>query len=387
MAVATPPQRPADQASAPVGPPPPGARPSADGAPSRRTSMTAVAAAVAVILATAAFSIVLGLTFGSSVASHPASGGSNAVTQVLAGSNFNPLDLSIDPTTTPDPTWKPFDPSLAPATDATVHNVAFHIRHVVRDVAPGISQTVWTFNGQSPGPTLRGHIGDVFNVSLINDSPMSHSIDFHASRTAMDKNMRELAPGQSLVYQFKAQFSGVFMYHCGTSPALEHIGNGMFGAVVIDPPNLAPVDHEYLMIQSELYLGPKGLPGDFAKMKAAAPDGVVFNGYYSQYKFAPISVPLHSHIRIWVLNVGPSDISSFHIVGTIFTTVYKEGAYTLPAGSPGGSQALDLTPAQGGFIETTLDDPGHYTMITHRFVDVGKGAAGTILVGGPTSGG
>ena len=160
----------------------------------------------------------------------------------------------------------------------------------------------------------------------------------------------------------------------------------MFGAVIIDPPNLAPVDHEYVMIQSELYLGPKGQPGDYAKMTADAPDGVVFNGYYDQYKFAPIAVPLHAHIRVWVLNVGPSDISSFHIVGTIFSTVYKEGAYTLPAGSAGGSQALDLMPAQGGFIETTLDDPGHYTIVSHRFVDVGKGAAGTIVVGSPGSG-
>jgi nitrite reductase (NO-forming) len=264
--------------------------------------------------------------------------------------------------------------------------VTFHIRDVVRDVAPGISQTIWTFNGQSPGPILRGHVGDVFNVTLINDAMMGHSIDFHASRTAMDKNMRDLAPGQSLVYQFQAQYAGIYMYHCGTSPALEHIGNGMFAAVIIDPPNLAPVDHEYVMIQSELYLGPKGQPGDYAKMTADAPDGVVFNGYYYQYKFAPIAVPDHSHIRIWVLNVGPSDISSFHIVGTILTTVYKEGAYTLPAGSVGGSQALDLMPAQGGFIETTLDDPGHYTIVSHRFVDVGKGAAGTFLVGAPTPG-
>ncbi len=345
-----------------------------------------MAAAIAFMLATATFGIVLGLAFGSSGAGHPASGASTGTTEVVTGANFNPIDLRIDPAATPGPTWKPFDPTLAPASGSTVHNVTFHIRDVVRDVAPGISQTVWTFNDRSPGPILRGHIGDVFNVTLINDAKVPHSIDFHASRTAMDKNMRELSPGQSLVYQFQAQYSGIFMYHCGSPPTLEHIANGMFGAVVIDPPNLAPVGHEYVMIQSELYLGPKGEPGDYAKMTADAPDGVVFNGYYDQYKFAPITVPLHSHIRIWVLNVGPSDISSFHIVGTIFNTVFKEGAYTLPAGSPGGSQALDLMPAQGGFIETTLDDPGHYTIVTHRFVDVGKGAAGTIVVGSPTPG-
>lgn len=86
----------------------------------------------------------------------------------------------------------------------------------------------------APGPILRGPIGDLFNVTLIYDAKMPHSIDLHASRTATDKSMRELAPGQSLVYRFQAQYSGIFMYHCGAAPALEHIANGMFGAVVID---------------------------------------------------------------------------------------------------------------------------------------------------------
>jgi hypothetical protein len=86
----------------------------------------------------------------------------------------------------------------------------------------------------APGPILRGPIGDLFNVTLIYDAKMPHSIDLHASRTATDKSMRELAPGESLVYQYQAQYSGIFMYHCGAAPALEHIANGMFGAVVID---------------------------------------------------------------------------------------------------------------------------------------------------------
>lgn len=370
--------------TAPTGAPP--LEESSDGSPSRQMSLTAVGAGIALIIATAAFSVMLGVVFGSSAAGHPGANAATGTTAVATATSFNPLDLRIDPNANPGPTWKAFDPLLAPATGATVHDVTFHMRDVVRDVAPGVSQTVWTFNGQSPGPILRGHIGDVFNVSVTNDTMMPHSIDFHASRTAMDKNMRELAPGQSLVYQFQAQYSGIFMYHCGAAPALEHIANGMFGAVIIDPPDLPPVDQEYVMIQSELYLGTKRQPGDYAKMTADAPDGVVFNGYYDQYKFAPITVPVHSHIRVWVLNVGPSDISAFHIVGTVFTTVYKEGAFTLPAGSPGGSQALDLLPAQGGFVETTLDDPGHYTIVSHRFVDVGKGAAGTIVVGTPQPG-
>ena len=295
-------------------------------------------------------------------------------------------DAKINFSSTPAPTWHAFDPTLAPAPGGAVHDLTFHIREVSREVAPGVTQQAWTFNGQVPGPILRGHIGDVFNVTVVNDGTMTHSIDFHASQVAPNVAMASIAPGKSLLYQFKADYSGIWMYHCGTAPAIEHIANGMFGAVIIDPPNLPPVAHEYVMIQSELYLGPQGQPGDVAKMLADTPDAVVFNGYVNQYKYAPIKVDPGQRIRIWVLDTGPSDISSFHIVGTIFDTVFKEGHYQLQPGNPtgGGSQALDLMPAQGGFVETTFAQPGVYTMVSHKFADASRGDLGTFDVGGAT---
>jgi nitrite reductase (NO-forming) len=211
---------------------------------------------------------------------------------------------------------------------------------------------------------------------------MEHSIDFHASRVAPNVDMKSIKPGASLVYQFKADYAGIWMYHCGTAPALDHIGNGMFGAVIIDPPTLAPVAHEYVMIQSELYLGPQDQPGDYAKMQAFQPDAVVFNEYANQYKFHPIHVEPNQRIRVWVLDAGPSENSSFHIVGTIFDTVFKEGSYLLqPDARHGGSQTLDLQPAQGGFVEFSFAEKGIYTMVTHKFANVGKGALGTFNAG------
>jgi nitrite reductase (NO-forming) len=113
-------------------------------------------------------------------------------------------------------------------------------------------------------------------------------------------------------------------------------------------------------------------------------DAVVFNEYYNQYKFAPISdAKAGERVRIWVLDAGPSDISSFHIVGTIFDTVFKEGAYLLRPGNAeqGGSQALDLLPAQGGFVELSFAKPGMYAMVTHKFSDANDGALGVFQVG------
>src|SRR5581483_10251103 len=291
-------------------------------------------------------------------------------------------EAKIDFNAKPGPDWHAFDPTLKPADGATVHNVTFHATEKVMEVAPGVRQEMWTFNGQVPAPTLRSHVGDVFNVTLVNDAKMGHSLDFHASKASPNVAMRTINPGESLVYQFKADYAGAWLYHCGTAPTLMHLGNGMYGAVIIDPPGLAPVDHEYVMVQSELYLGPPGQPGDYTKMQAANYDAVVFNGYVSQYKFSPIVVQPGQRIRVWVVDAGPNENSSFHIVGTIFDTVYKEGHYELrPDGTHGGSQSLDLQPAQGGFVEFTLNDPGQYTMVDHKFANVGKGAVGTFQAG------
>ena len=289
---------------------------------------------------------------------------------------------TIDFTASPGPDWRPYDPVLQPAAGGTVHDITLHATEEQIEVAPGVTQELWTFGGQVPGPTLRGHLGDVFNVTLVNDGKMGHSIDFHASEVAPNVEMRTIDPGQSLVYQFKAEHAGVWMYHCGTPPALHHIGNGMFGAVIIDPPDLTPVDHEFVIVQSEFYLGGQGAPGDLTKMIADDPDAIVFNGYVNQYKAAPIRVEPGETVRVFVLDAGPNENSAFHIVGTIFDTAYKEGAYLLrPDATGGGSQVLDLQPAQGGFVEFTLDHTGLYPMVTHKFVNVGKGALGLFQAG------
>jgi nitrite reductase (NO-forming) len=327
--------------------------------------------------------MVLALVVGGASAGETSSGMSGmAGMSAAAASGASSGDATIDATKTPAPDWKPFDPTLAPAPHATEHKVTFHVVSKTVEVAPGVRQQLWTFNGQVPGPILRGHIGDVFTVTLVNNDTMEHSIDFHASRVAPNVDMRSIKPGESLVYQFKADYAGIWMYHCGTAPALQHIGNGMFGAVIIDPPTLAPVAHEYVMVQSELYLGPQDQPGDYAKMQAFEPDAVVFNEYYNQYKFRPIRVEPNQRIRVWVLDAGPSENSSFHIVGTIFDTVFKEGSYLLqPDARHGGSQALDLQPAQGGFVEFSFAEKGLYMMVTHKFANVGKGALGVFQAG------
>ncbi|GAA3339054.1 hypothetical protein GCM10020358_21420 [Amorphoplanes nipponensis] len=260
------------------------------------------------------------------------------------------------------------------------HRVELRVQEVQREVAPGVRQRLWTFNGTAPGPVLRGRVGDTFEITLINDGSVDHGIDFHAGALAPDEPMRPIEPGQRLTYRFTATAAGIWMYHCSTMPMLLHIGNGMYGAVIIDPPDLPAADREYVLVQSELYLGPDGEPGDLGKMQAETPDAVVFNGYVSQYAHRPLTARPGDRVRFWVLNAGPNRTSAFHVVGVQFDTLYREGEWHLRPADPGAAQVLDLAPAAGGFVETVLAQPGHYPFLSHLVADAGRGARGTIEV-------
>jgi nitrite reductase (NO-forming) len=121
---------------------------------------------------------------------------------------------------------------------------------------------------------------------------------------------------------------------------------------------------------------------DQANQAAPAPDFVMFNGVASQYADNPIEIPTGEDVRLFVLDAGPSLDSSFHIVGTIFHDVIKEGVH-LQAGNEGnwGSQAVDLSPAQGAIIETTAAEDGLYAFVTHAFNLTGRGAEGLLQAG------
>jgi nitrite reductase (NO-forming) len=273
-------------------------------------------------------------------------------------------------------------PALLPG---SVHDVDFPIVEKDMTVATGFVVHTWTFGGTVPGPTLRVHLGDTVRIHLTNTTTMSHSIDFHASQTAMNDQMVEIQPGATFTYTFTADYAGVWMYHCGTAPALEHIANGMFGMVIVEPKGgLARVDQEVAIVQSEWYLGGQRQPADYTKANAAAPapDFVVFNGVANQYKDNPIQVTTQGRVRVFVLDVGPDEDSSFHVVGTIFDTVTKEGIQLVRGNAGGwGSQAVDLSPAQGAIIEFSPQEDGMYPMVTHAFNFVGKGAIGLFMAG------
>lgn len=317
-----------------------------------------------------------GGTGGGGTASGDHAGHGSGSSDASAASAADDIDLEA----TPADGFTPWPAALAPASADTVHRITLKVEEVVEDVAPGVGQTRWTFGGTAPGPVLRGKIGDTFIITLVNDGTIGHSIDFHAGSLAPNEPMRTIQPGETLTYTFTATRAGIWMYHCSTMPMSMHIANGMFGAVIIDPPDLAPVDVEYVLVQGELYLGAQGDTADADKIAAQTPDLVTFNGYANQYAYEPLTATVGERVRVWVLDAGPNTASAFHIVGGQFDTVYLEGAYTLQQGDPGGAQALALQPAQGGFVELTFPEAGDYPFVTHIMSDAEKGAKGIFHV-------
>jgi nitrite reductase (NO-forming) len=290
----------------------------------------------------------------------------------------------------PDPKAPPYTPynAAAPALlPGTTHDVDLVIQEKEMTVADGFVQKVWTFGGTVPGPVIRVKVGDTIRVHLKNPktNALPHSIDFHASQVAWNGPMTSIKPGEEKIYQWRADYAGVWMYHCGTAPALHHIASGMYGMVIVEPKEGLPkVDKEFALVQSEWYLGPQKdlISLEKASAAAPAPDYVVFNGVANQYKDHPLQVNTGKRIRIFVLNAGPSINSAFHIVGTIFDSVIKEGVQLTPS-NPGhyGAQVVDLAPAQGAIVELQTADDGMYPIVTHAFTYVGRGALGMLQSG------
>lgn len=260
----------------------------------------------------------------------------------------------------------PYPAVLEPAPKERVHEYTFEVTE---------DGELWTFNGTSPGPTLRGHIGDKFVITLVNKGTMGHSIDFHAGEVGPDEPMRTIEPGESLKYEFTANRGGIWMYHCATMPMSTHIVKGMFGAVIIDPDDLEPVDREFVLIQSEG--DPDSNPGLMA-----------FNGIPFQYDAHPLQSKTGERVRMWVLNIGPDASLSFHVVGAQFDTAWSEGMYSVYHGKSAndltkgvtGAQVLPLLAAQGGFVEFVPTEAGHYAFVNHLMTLAERGAHGILEV-------
>lgn len=271
-------------------------------------------------------------------------------------------------------------PELPPIPAGRVQKLHWHARQVPVRISDDTVVAAWTFEGDVPGPFVHTRVGDTVEFTLTNDADIPHSMDFHAAQIDPKIAFRSVVKGESVTFTFTPKYAGAFMFHCGTAPVLMHIGSGMYGAIIVSPAQPLPPAKEFVLVQSELYLGDAAAgvrAFDYQKMLATTPDFVCFNGRPNQYIKEPIRVKLGDRVRFWLVNAGPSHPCNFHVVGEQFDTMYL-GA---PPGSPvHGVQTWDVPPGGGMCFELLCDVAGEFPFVNHGFGHGQKGGIGILVV-------
>ena len=256
-------------------------------------------------------------------------------------------------------------------------------------MADGVDYTYWTFNGDVPGQMIRVREGDTVEVEFSNNpnSTVPHNVDFHASTGPGGGAAATFtAPGRTSTFRWKALQSGLYIYHCAVAPVGMHIGNGMYGLVLVEPKEGLPkVDKEFYIVQGDFYTkGKYGEPGlqpfDMDKAIREDADYVVFNGHVGAIAGDnALKAKVGETVRMYVGNGGPNLVSSFHVIGEIFDKVYVEGGKLINE-----NVQSTLIPAGGAaMIEFKVDIPGSFTIVDHSiFRAFNKGALGQLVVEG-----
>lgn len=257
------------------------------------------------------------------------------------------------------------------------------------EIDKGKMYKAWTFNGEAPGPVVVVNEGDTINFTLKNMDPaIPHSMDFHAVHASPSKDFTNVEPDETGTFSYPANKPGVFMYHCGTAPVLSHIANGMHGTIIVKPKDGYPtdkdIDREFVIIQNEWYKYndledfTNGVPSHVVMSTKALNEGDRnTNGDTFSLKDQPLLAKVGDKVRIYVNNVGPNEVSSFHVVGTVFDDVYMDGN---PYNHMKGLQTVMLPASGGAVVEFTVTREGSYSILTHQFNHAQKGAVAILKV-------
>ncbi|RTZ41152.1 nitrite reductase, copper-containing [Candidimonas sp. SYP-B2681] len=291
------------------------------------------------------------------------------------------LDIAQDPTAVGEPVGKREPRSLTVDLETT---------EVVGQLASGSTYKYWTFNDKVPGPFIRVRVGDTVTVNLSNakEATHIHSVDFHAvTGPGGGAAVTQVPPGQTKSFTFKALHPGLFVYHCATPMVAQHITNGMYGMILVEPEGgLSKVDREFYVMQGELYTAQKhgslGLQEfSLQKLLDENPEHLMFNGSPSalteKYK---LQANVGESVRIFFGVGGPNLTSSFHVIGEVFDKVYNQASLTSPPLTD--VQTTLVPPGGAAMVEFKVDVPGNYILVDHALSRLEKGLSGILTVTG-----
>jgi len=274
---------------------------------------------------------------------------------------------------------------------STTVNIYLHAVEETAEIEPGTSFTYWTYNGTVPGPFFRVRVNDTVVVHFSNDatSMMNHSVDFHAATGPGGGGaVSQTPPGGNVTFQFKAMTPGLFLYHCATPNIPTHIAMGMYGMLLVEPAGGLPkVDHEFYLMQGELYtLWPVHSKGNqlfnSSGLLNEDPTYVTFNGAYDAFTGAHmLNASVNDTVRIFFGDAGPALTSSFHMIGSMFDTVWPAGDYIDPPLH--GLQTVLVAPGSSMTTDFTVVYPAKYALVDHDITNaIDKGAYGILNVTG-----
>ena len=287
-------------------------------------------------------------------------------------------------------TYAPDVPSPIARKHPAVVRVRLDSGTQVMELSAGAKYQFWTFNGHVPGPFIRTRVGDTLEVHVTNSdaSGMPHNVDLHAvTGPGGGAKVTTVVQGEERIAWFKLLHPGLYIYHCAAPPVMDHIANGMYGLILVEPKGGLPkADREFYVLQSEFYTkdpveGSETLEFSHEHGVSEHPRFVVFNGRVgSLVGDGALKAQTGERVRMFFGNAGPNLISSFHVIGEIFDNVYREADLVSP---PAHSVQTTLVPAGGAtVVEFHVEVPGDYTLVDHAIFRVEKGAVGFLKVEG-----
>ncbi|MDJ0447807.1 multicopper oxidase domain-containing protein [Methylocystis sp. JR02] len=248
----------------------------------------------------------------------------------------------------------------------------------------------WTFGGKVPGPFIRARVGDTLEVHLKNDSSsvLAHSVDFHAAiGPGGGARFTQADPGEEKVFSFEATTPGLFVYHCATPSIAQHVANGMYGLVLIEPEGGLPeADREFYVMQGELYTTkPFGTQGrqelDYEKLMAEQPEYFLFNGAVGALTAEhPLRAERGENVRIFFGVGGPNFTSALHLIGGLFDRVRRTEPLIV---RERGAQTVSVAPGDAAIVEFDVRRGGQYVLIDHALSRMERGLVGDLIVEGP----
>jgi nitrite reductase (NO-forming) len=321
--------------------------------------------------ALAVFAVLVSPALAAASHAHPAENGTAEA----------PLDVVRAATDLPGP--------IGPRVAQTV-KVALETVEVTGALADGATYHYWTYDKKVPGPFVRVRDGDTVEVALTNraDSSERHSVDFHAvTGPGGGAAATDTAPGETRSFSFKALKPGLYVYHCAVPMAAQHIANGMYGLILVEPEEgLPPVDREFYVMQGEIYtaeaFGSAGrLKESLEKLMDERPEYYVFNGAAQALSGEnALTARVGETIRLYFGVGGPAKTSSFHVIGEIFDRVYQLAS--LRNAPLLDVQTISVPPGGAAVVDITLEVPGEYALVDHALPRAARGLVGKLIVEG-----